>query len=185
MVCREIVQQEERSWSDLYPVCDFSESAGKVKRGYFVSGLSGLQYIIPSALEKLRLPVSTDLPDCWVFAWEDPANFLHFYSGEGTDSLDDFKVYGDYIVFQTGVPILTATGKKLKLNPLKETSLELLKPALEKLLKILCLVYPDQKISVIQYDGQPIQDKEPAAILQQLGFEKGYQEMVLWPSKRL
>jgi hypothetical protein len=37
---------------------------------------------------------------------------------------------------------------------------------------------------VSRYNGEPVQNAEIIELLESMGFEKGYQELILWPSKR-
>jgi ATP-dependent Lhr-like helicase len=69
-------------FSTLYPVLKAFEESGRVRRGYFVSGLGGSQFAQPGALDRLRAlretaadPGSADaLPPAVVMAATDPAN---------------------------------------------------------------------------------------------------------------
>src|SRR5204863_4951111 len=63
----------------LYPVLRALEEAGRVRRGYFVSGLGGSQFAHPGALERLRALRDSALgpeeePPGAVLAATDPAN---------------------------------------------------------------------------------------------------------------
>jgi ATP-dependent Lhr-like helicase len=69
-------------FSTLYPVLKAFEESGRVRRGYFVSGLGGSQFAQPGALDRLRAlretsadPGATDArPPAVVLAATDPAN---------------------------------------------------------------------------------------------------------------
>jgi ATP-dependent Lhr-like helicase len=66
-------------FSALYPVLKTLEEAGRIRRGYFVSGLGGSQFALPGALDRLRaLREGTneddDVPPGAVLAATDPAN---------------------------------------------------------------------------------------------------------------
>ena len=52
------------------------EEAGRIRRGYFVAGLGGLQFADPGALERLRArrEPDPDAPQAVVLAAADPAN---------------------------------------------------------------------------------------------------------------
>jgi ATP-dependent Lhr-like helicase len=56
VVCRETVGQEPRgpAWRDIAPVLEAAELRGEVRRGYFVSGLSGVQYAWPETVSELQ-----------------------------------------------------------------------------------------------------------------------------------
>ena len=60
----------------IYPVLRALEEAGRIRRGYFVTGLGGLQFAEPGALEALRGARDPDpeAPQAVVLAAADPAN---------------------------------------------------------------------------------------------------------------
>ncbi len=60
----------------VYPVLRALEEAGRIRRGYFVAGLGGLQFAEPGALERLRAARDPDpeAPQAVVLAAADPAN---------------------------------------------------------------------------------------------------------------
>src|SRR5437870_13119794 len=41
-------------FDSLYPVLRAMEEAGKIRRGYFIDGLGGLQFALPGAVDRLR-----------------------------------------------------------------------------------------------------------------------------------
>src|SRR5207249_1310347 len=66
-------------FASLYPVLRALEESGRVRRGYFVSGLGGSQFAHPGALERLRALRDSALgpeeePPGAVLAATDPAN---------------------------------------------------------------------------------------------------------------
>jgi ATP-dependent Lhr-like helicase len=66
-------------FSALYPVLKALEEAGRIRRGYFVSGLGGSQFALPGALDRLRAVRESaseddDVPSGAVLAATDPAN---------------------------------------------------------------------------------------------------------------
>jgi ATP-dependent Lhr-like helicase len=66
-------------FSALYPVLKALEEAGRIRRGYFVSGLGGSQFALPGALDRLRAVREgagndEDVPPAAVLAATDPAN---------------------------------------------------------------------------------------------------------------
>jgi ATP-dependent Lhr-like helicase len=56
LLSREAVASEgiDGGFAALYPVLRALEEAGQIRRGYFVAGLSGMQFALPEALERLR-----------------------------------------------------------------------------------------------------------------------------------
>jgi ATP-dependent Lhr-like helicase len=78
VLTRDAVAFEEvpGGFSAVYPVLRALEEAGRIRRGYFVAGLGGLQFADPGALERLRSLREPD-PDTArvaVLAAADPAN---------------------------------------------------------------------------------------------------------------
>ncbi|MEQ1869204.1 MAG: DEAD/DEAH box helicase, partial [Vicinamibacterales bacterium] len=59
----------------IYPVVQAMEEAGRVRRGYFVSGLGATQFALPGAVDLLRsLRDAPELPEVVQMAATDPAN---------------------------------------------------------------------------------------------------------------
>ncbi len=63
-------------WSTVYPVLKAMEEAGKIRRGYFVSGLGAAQFAVPGAEERLRARRSSgdSVSEPLLIAATDPAN---------------------------------------------------------------------------------------------------------------
>jgi ATP-dependent Lhr-like helicase len=78
VLTRDAVAFEEVTggFSAVYPVLRALEEAGRIRRGYFVAGLGGLQFADPGALDRLRARRETDpdAPQSAVLAAADPAN---------------------------------------------------------------------------------------------------------------
>jgi len=78
VLTRDAVAFEEvpGGFAAIYPVLKALEEAGRIRRGYFVAGLGGLQFADPGALDRLRARRERD-PDSTpavVLAAADPAN---------------------------------------------------------------------------------------------------------------
>jgi ATP-dependent Lhr-like helicase len=59
----------------VYDVLKVMEEAGRVRRGYFVSGVGAAQFALPAAVEQLRaLRDDPEKPEAVVVAATDPAN---------------------------------------------------------------------------------------------------------------
>ena len=78
VLTRDAVAFEEvpGGFSAVYPVLKALEEAGRIRRGYFVAGLGGLQFALPGALDRLRAlrEPDPDAPLAVVLAAADPAN---------------------------------------------------------------------------------------------------------------
>lgn len=78
VVSREVMSQEHLTggFSAVYAVLKVMEESGKVRRGYFVDGLSGAQFAYPGAVDQLRayrVPTA-ERPEVVVLSATDPAN---------------------------------------------------------------------------------------------------------------
>ena len=64
-------------FSSIYPILKAMESAGKIRRGYFIEGLGATQFALPGAEDRLRGyrdPPPDDEPSLYMLAATDPAN---------------------------------------------------------------------------------------------------------------
>jgi len=77
IVTREVAGAEGLAggFSSVYDVLRAMDEAGRIRRGYFVAGIAGTQFALPSALEQLRaLRDPPDVPQVAHLAATDPAN---------------------------------------------------------------------------------------------------------------
>ena len=78
VVTREVAHAEslEGGFSSVYEVLKLMESAGRIRRGYFVAGHGGVQFALPGADEDLRAQraAKDDMPRAQVLSSVDPAN---------------------------------------------------------------------------------------------------------------
>jgi hypothetical protein len=91
---------------------------------------------------------------------------------------------GDYLVFKDGKPMLTASGRKLRLQTLESLPMPEVEKGIKVLIAALYPAYPDEKIIVSSFNGEAAPESPVRALLKEFGFESGYREMVLWPSDR-
>jgi ATP-dependent Lhr-like helicase len=117
VLSREAVDREDGvlDWSLVASRLARMELRGEVRRGYFVTGLSGLQYALPEAVEALRAAANdpTDPSDLVVLNAADPANL---YGGEAPQgfTLDTgdwprfHRLPSTHVVTANGRPVLVA-----------------------------------------------------------------------------
>jgi ATP-dependent Lhr-like helicase len=77
VLTREAVRGEgiPGGFATLYPVLRAMEEAGRIRRGYFVTGLGGAQFALPGAVDRLRaVREGGPEPHVAVLAATDPAN---------------------------------------------------------------------------------------------------------------
>ncbi|MGE5527820.1 MAG: DEAD/DEAH box helicase [Patescibacteria group bacterium] len=178
LVTRDLAARDGFSWEGLLPVYERLEAIGRIRRGYFVEGLGGLQYALPEAVERLRLPLGEGPPVYWALLWKDPANpygsLLPLPGGQP-------GIQPDLVVFNRGEPALAGGGRKLRLASLGggESREEDLAETLRTFVAAAAWG-GGKRIVVAEFDGRPVLETPAAEILKGLGFEKGYRQMVKW-----
>lgn len=138
IVSREAVAGEglEGGFTPLYTVLKMMEEGGKVRRGYFVEGLSAAQFAMAGAVDRLRSArTSEELPRALVLATTDPANpygnLLPWPDSSGRPR----RAAGARVVLVDGEPVLfMEKGQKKWLSfPAAAEKLEHAAPALQEM----------------------------------------------------
>jgi ATP-dependent Lhr-like helicase len=147
------------------------EAAGKVRRGYFVRGLSGIQYALPEAVERLR---RTPSERATLIAAADPANA---YGGLLPIPADKpyrvHRVPGSWLVMKAGRPLLAVEGGGRKLHRLSQDDIA----DAVKLVEQLADAAPRGRLTVEEWDGMPVVATEGADLLAAAGFSRGPRQM--------
>jgi ATP-dependent Lhr-like helicase len=176
-------------WRVLYEVLSRLELAGKVRRGYFVEGMSGAQFALPEAarmLQELSLPSAAATPVILVHSM-DPAN-LYGSTGPfdipGADGEPQpfTRRAGNWLVLRAGTPILAIENQGRRLTPLA-TRQEDLGAAVACLPAILGRdksLDVRRKLTVDEWNGQPVTATEGRELLEAAGFVRDYQSMTLY-----
>ena len=130
LVSREVVQSEAipGGFGPIYRVLKQMEEGGQVRRGWFVEGLSGAQFALAGAVDRMRSARMDEVPvDGWsetdirVLAAADPANpcgsLLPWPDAAGGKALK--RSAGVWIILVAGKPVLylSAGGKGLTSIP--------------------------------------------------------------------
>jgi ATP-dependent Lhr-like helicase len=103
-------------WRDIYHMLKRMEFRGEVRRGYFVRGLAGAQFVRPDAVEELRAAAAAadagDLPVV-VIAASDPANPYNLPPAPGVqpDPLTRPRGRGALLVMRGGRVLLAVEGR--------------------------------------------------------------------------
>jgi ATP-dependent Lhr-like helicase len=186
IVTREVAEREGPpwAWESLYPILQRMELRGEARRGYFVAGLSGLQYALPDAVERLRAVAGAianaeggmqDADAPTVLCAVDPALL---YSG----ALPGFtrplaRIPSTHIVLWRGQPILIAEENGERLAMAAGLAGDLAQRALAA---YLARPNAPRRLAVTQWDDAPILGSAGQPILQQLGFTRTPAGMERW-----
>jgi ATP-dependent Lhr-like helicase len=181
-------------WRILYEVLSRMELTGEVRRGYFVEGLSGAQFALPEAarlLHDVQVP-STAAEPCMLLHSMDPANM--YGSGAPFDIalLDGgtrplLRRPGNWLVVRVGRPILLAEQQGRKLTALPSASREDVVAAvacLPGMLDASRATASRHKLTVEEWNGQPVTTTEGRELLESAGFVRDYRGMTLYAAWR-
>jgi ATP-dependent Lhr-like helicase len=158
-------------WPAIRRALQILELRGEVRRGYFVEGLSGMQYALPQAVEILRDPSGLLAETAPVVLNAcDPANI----SGRmpySEPTVNPARVPSNYLAFWRGKPVVAVETGGESIS--SATGLE--QEALQDLVEVLVnSVYRTGKVSrrVLTWNGVPIIGSPGEQLLRPLGFHR-------------
>jgi ATP-dependent Lhr-like helicase len=181
-------------WRVLYEVFSRLELAGEVRRGYFVEGLSGAQFALPEAarlLQELDVPSTAAAPVLLLHSL-DPANLYGSGAPLDVPLLDGgtrpfVRRTGNWLVLRGGRPVLLIEQKGRQLSTLPSASRGDVAEAVACLPGILdhdAGRATRHKLTVDQWNGQPVTATEGRELLEAAGFVRDYQGMTLYAAWR-
>ncbi len=187
VITREILNLEPwaPAWSDLVPLLSRAEWRGEIRRGFFVEGLSGVQYATDeAATELVRLSAAAEEPDplVWVLT-TDPANLYGSGApldiellGGGTARLP--RLPGNSLVLRRGRPVLIIESYAKRLTALPSATQSDIHSALNFLTN---LTGPARRVLKVEtYNGSAVIDSVAAPRLAELGFVRDYPGMTYY-----
>jgi ATP-dependent Lhr-like helicase len=149
------------------------EAQGRVRRGYFVRGLSGVQFATGTSVERLRRPPGTALR---LVATSDPANPYGPILPVAADvPYRPTRVAGNWLVLAGGRPVLGIEGWGKRLVPL---DVERVRRALPLLVDVAGR-HPRRRIVVETWADQPVIGGVAEEWLAASGFARGPRGMAL------
>lgn len=181
ILTKEIIGLEESpyTWPLVYEQLKHMEYAGDILRGYFFTGISGIQFMLPAAAKTLEL----DKADYHVLNACDPAQPYGRIVPQAEHDLPFTCVPGTVIVFYRGRPVvlLERHGEKISyvsdIPNLCEAFTAFKNAFQEK------RVWPDRKRIAVKYWPENPEEKERLqSALTAAGFMPEIDKMVLWRS---
>jgi ATP-dependent Lhr-like helicase len=157
------------------------ELRGEVRRGYFVTGLPGVQFALPEAVEALRATrnriTAEASPDDApiVLSAVDPACI---YGAEGLDDAPAFaRLLSTHIVMWRGRPILVAEDSGGHWTAAPDASADALDRAL---LAYLARPNAPRRMTVNAWNDIPVLDSPGAPLFQAHGFSRTPNGLERW-----
>jgi ATP-dependent helicase Lhr and Lhr-like helicase len=158
-------------WPVILDVLTTMEAQGRVRRGYFVRGLSGMQFALPEAVDRLRRAPSAESR---VVAVADPANpYGPILPVPGDQARRLSRVPGSWLVLSGGEPVLAAEGRGRRLLPIRRDGL---RDAVTALLAE-AAGWPGGRMTVERWADDPVMGSEGEPILTAAGFSRGPRRM--------
>ena len=180
VVTRESVLAEGApgGFAGMYPVLRAMEEAGKVRRGYFITGLGAAQFSLPGAVDRLRAVRDADADaehgGTLVLAAADPAQpygaALAWPESRGRPS----RAAGAYVVLNDGAASAFLERGARSLATFDAAPVRWV-DALASLVKDGRL----RKIDLLRIDGEPSVESPLAQTLRDAGFVDGYRGLTL------
>lgn len=174
-------------WSEIYGFLKAGEFTTGIKRGFYVSGLTGIQFARDRDLELLRLQDSPDAREAYVTLCScDPANpYRGLFNKKGMPKLP--KGHGTAIVFRNGAPVLAVKDYGSTFQPLVPDP-DILGKAAGSFVNSFNsrALWTSRKNLFAEYWEGPgaveikIQDSPLYDNLLELGYERGYSGITLW-----
>ena len=176
IVTRACLEREstELKWDALYPVLSTLEMRGEVRRGYFVTGLPGIQFARPDAIELLRSTLSSNgFRSIVVLSAADPAQIY------GTDNhggpLRFARVATTAVAAIAGEPVAVMSDSGTSVDGVPDH------PALSEALRALAAWWAGRssgRIKVERLRDEPVTASRIAADLEAAGFVRDYGGMI-------
>jgi ATP-dependent Lhr-like helicase len=191
LVSREAAKSESLpgGFGGLYQVLKAMEESGKIRRGYFVEGLSGAQFGHLGAIDRLRAcrpddtrPVDAE-PEVMVLAALDPANvyggLLPWPESGGGEATRPRRVVGAWVVLIDGVPLVYVAPNGRQLLTFTEYA-QARPEALDLALRTVSrLPRAGRRLPVVEkVNGEPVLESPLLDTLLAAGFRRDYRGLV-------
>ncbi len=180
-------------WPKLFQMLKRLEWQGEIRRGYFVEGLSGIQFALPEAVEMLAQLQSGEKPASTsptFICTADPALPFgeavpwNLQDGNG-NNLSIVRAPGNHLLFIEGRPVLYSEnyGARLWTLPDWRDDVSALIINLKIWLHLPAQLRPRPRLEILQVNDAAAAACAFAETFAQNGFEREGEKLVLWPSK--
>ena len=189
IVSREAAAAEDLpgGFGPLYRVLRAMEDAGRVRRGWFVDGLSAAQFASPGAVDRLRASVPEITGQ--ILAAVDPANpygaLIPWPETAGDEASKPRRVPGAWVVLVGGRPGLYASsgGRHVLTFPGAGGQDE---DALAEAFRHLSRLPSSwrRRFCVTTVDGTPVGESPHRSLMERCGFSRDYRGLVPAPERQ-
>ena len=180
-------------WYEIFQCLKRLEWQGEIRRGYFVEGLSGVQFALPEALDLLikanANEIDSDDQPALLSSLDPALPFGGMVDWQLTDqageALKIVRSSANHIGYLGDRPVFYAenfsqrisTFRKLPVNDFVDIA-----GLFNDWLKLTPPLRPRKRIEISQIDGKAVTSSKYAKTLSKLGYEADGGSLVLWPS---
>ncbi len=180
-------------WYRIFQVLKRLEWQGEIRRGYFIKGLSGVQFALPEALdllEKIQSPPLEDNTSAIAISTIDPSLPLggavswNVSNTEGK-TIPVTRQASNHLIFQNGrvIAYTEQYGDRINITDnISPDQSEALCDVIKNWLKLPAALTFRQRMEVSLIDGKVAVNSPVAQIFTKNGFEINGDKLVLWPS---
>lgn len=180
-------------WARIFQALRKMEWSGEIRRGYFVLGLSGVQFALPAAvmlLEKIQSGMGYRPSETCLLSTIDPA--LPFggaiewgITDKAGERIAITRAPSNHLLFYYGRPVIYCEnyGARLFLCADYNENVDAVLPeALKIWLRLPDMYRPRKKLEIETIDAVPAAQHSLAAVFTAKGYEIDGDKLALWPS---
>lgn len=169
-------------WGPIYDELNLRELRGTVRRGYFVSGLGGVQFASNDFVERLRDGGSSNVGGYAVVTQSDPAWVMRREMLETDGSLSSELLLrsksGGATVVMSDRPLMVAHANCSRVYVVADAGLDELIGASRALIGHSLRTGRGRRVTVREWDGEQVLGTPGAEILSEVGLRRDYPYMV-------
>jgi ATP-dependent Lhr-like helicase len=180
-------------WYQLFQVLKRWEWQGKIRRGYFIDKLSGIQYALPETvtlIQEIQDGKVKDSKQTVLLSIIDPClpmgNYIPWHlCNQKQEPVAITRSAGNHLILTDGLPVVYAENYGARLVTLADCTVEHFPGichALKQLLKPEAPLRQRNKIQIETIDGKPPLTAPIAKVMLAHGFEQNGSLLTLWPS---
>ncbi|MCZ6820785.1 MAG: hypothetical protein O7G31_15045, partial [Calditrichaeota bacterium] len=180
-------------WYEIFQVLKRLEWQGEIRRGYFIAGLSGVQFALPEAvalLEQIQTGGEPVKNDAVLLSTADPALPLGGTPGREMQDMHGNKISmvrapANHLVLLGDRPVMYSENygtRVRRLAKIPQDKMDACVGVIKSLLQLPPDIRPRRKIEIEEINGQPATACKLAEVFLRNGFERDGSKLVLWPS---
>jgi len=187
VVSRQTIDLEngDWAWGPIVSALSLMELRGAARRGYFVAGLPGLQFAMPSAVEDLRAKPPRTSRGPSVLSLRDPAYVMDrtlveaIEDPEASILLLSARRPGNYVVMSGGDPVLLVEENGARLRATTNLGLRRRVPAALKAFRDrrMAAAGMSGRVVVREWNGKPVLESDGRKLLAAAGFREDFPGM--------